>query len=271
MPASALSLQLEQQYGTQVGELWRRIVALIAREWRTIDPDRLEASFRAFIAVAAGTIELGQRDAQQLAAAFVGQYVEAEAERAYRPAPVAADIGGTTRDGTVLRSALANAVGVVWLRLLQGATIDVALATGESFVGRLAASAVSDAADREVEHQAERSPRQVVKGWTWQTVGRTCVACLSRQDGIVRPWRAKGRRHPHCDCIRAPIVAGAPERVARETGDDIFRRMTPAEQAAIFKADGEARAAAIRDGRARLADFATVDRTAAGTVIAEAA
>lgn len=271
MPASAQSLRLEQEYGRQVGELWRQIVALVRQQFLAIDPDALEASFRSFIATAAGTIELGQRDAQQLAAGFVSQYVEAEADRAFRPVPTSASISGATPDGASLRSGLSGAVGIVWLRLSQGAAITAALAMGELFVARLAAKAVADAADLEIEHQAERAPRQLVRGWTWQTVGDTCVACLARLDGSVRPWSAVAGRHPHCDCLRVPIITGAPDTVPRPTGAELFARMTPAAQAAVFKADGDAKAAAVRAGRATLADFAATDRTAAGPIVAEAA
>lgn len=269
MPATTLALRLEQTYGQAVGVLWRRVVAIVSAQLATVDPDALELGFRRFLPIAAEAIAAGQRDAQQLAQAFVVSYVETETGRAYRAAPMAA-VAGTTRDGAGLRTALSGAVGVTWFRITQGAAPAEALLTGRAYLERLTSLAVSDAAEREVEHQADRS-RGLLPGWTWQVVGRTCVACLDQQTGEVRRWSERGRRHPGCDCVRVPVPVGVFDEVSRPTGIQLFDQMTPSQQAAIFKADGEAKAATIRAGSASFSDFAGTDRTAAGTVITEAA
>lgn len=268
MPATELALRLEQGFGTAIGDLWRRVLAIVRVQYATVDEDALELGFRRFIPLAAEAIASGQREAQQIAQAFVLDYVEAETGRAYRTAPMAADVAGTTRDGAALRRALAGAVGVTWFRLTQGAAAADALRTGLAFVDRLASSAVSDAAEREVEHQADRS-RGLLKGWTWQVVGDACVACLAEQNGQVRRWSQKAHRHARCDCVRVPVPVGVQETVPRPTGMELFAQLSTAQQAAIFKADGEAKAAAVRSGSAGLADFIGTDRTAMGAVITE--
>lgn len=269
MPATGFALRLEQVYGRELAKLWRRVVAIVISGYDRVDHDDLAAFFRSFIPIAADTIVLGQQQAQALASAFVTQYVEAEAQRAYRPAAAADGIAGTSIDGAPLGSALSGAVGATWLALRQGRPTPEALGLGRLFVGRLAGRAVSDAAEREQSHQAERS-RGLLKGWTWVSVGDSCPVCLAQADNRVRPYSASMRRHPGCDCIAAPQVVGIEERVTRPTGEDIFAAMAPDEQEAIFKNAGAEKAEMIRSGAARLADFVDTSATAAGRVITEA-
>lgn len=271
MPATRQALTLEQEYGRQVGRLWREVQAIILRQFEAVDVDDLEAAFRRFVTGAAPLIALGQQQAQRLAQGFLEDYVELEARRAFRAEPIGAGIAGTTRDGARIRIALTGAVGLAWRALGQGRPTSVALSTARAQVARVTSQAVSDAADRELEHQAERSPiRVVLEGWTWVAVGATCPACLSRQNGYVRPWSEQAGRHPGCDCQRVPAIKGIRETVERPTGDEIFRSLPRPQQEAMFKNAGADKAALIRSGEASLADFVARDRTAAGTVITEA-
>ncbi|HET8587135.1 MAG TPA: hypothetical protein VFM74_04595 [Candidatus Limnocylindria bacterium] len=277
-------------YGTALGDLWRRIVAVVNAQYGQIDPASLADSFRAFVPQAAEIIALGQQQAQALAAAFMAQYVETETGRAFRAAPVSNDITGTTRDGVNIRTALSGSVAAVWLSMASGLDVTQSLARGRRIVARTAGMTVSDAAEREQTHQAEQAPQvslsgtlrsvpvdsakppsgKLLKGWTWVVVGHTCAACLAQQDGSIQPWDRKGRRHPGCDCVRSPVVIGAPDTVTRPTGAELFDAMTPEQQAAVFASAGEEKAKAIRSGQATLADFAHTAPTAAGQVITEA-
>lgn len=288
MPATEQALRLEQMYGTQLGDLWRRIVAIVQAQYAQIDPERLAESFRAFIPQAAEVIALGQQQAQALAAAFIAQYVETETGRAFRSAPTSNEIPGTTRDGADIRTALSGSIAAVWFSLQTGMDITLALERGRHIVSRTTGLTVSDAAEREQTHQAEQAPavrltgtvrsvpigpapsnQSLLKGWTWVTVGHTCAACLSQQDGSVRRWDQRGRRHPGCDCVRSPVVVGVPDAVKRPTGQDIFDSMTPEQQAAVFASAGDEKAKAIRSGDATLADFTHRDTVAAGPIITE--
>lgn len=270
MPATAFALRIEQAYGRRLAELWRQVAATVLRGFDGIAPDAdLTPAFRRFLPIAEQTIILGQQQAQTLAAAFLAQYVEAEAERAYRPEPVAADIPGRTARGDRLSSALSQAVGVTWLGLRQGRQPREALGLARLYVGRIAGRSVSDAADREISHQAERS-RGLLRGWTWVTVGDTCPGCLAAADGEVRPYPVRMSRHNGCDCSASPAIIGVPERIRRPTGEEIFRRMSEEQQAAIFKSAGAEKAALIRSGQATLRDFLDVERTAAGSMVHEA-
>lgn len=270
MPATEYALRLEQAYGLAVGQLWREIVAIMLRGFDGIDPETdLGPAFRRFLPIAERTIMLGQQQAQSLAAGFVTQYVEAEAQRAFRAAPVADDIPGRAPADDPLSGALANAAGVTWLALRQGRPPREALGLARLYVGRLAGRAVSMAAEREVSHQAERS-RGLLRGWTWVTVGDSCPACLANQDGSVWSWDQPQRKHNGCDCAKSPVVVGVPDRVQRPTGEDLFRRMSPEQQASIFKNAGAEKAELVRTGAASLRDFVEVDRTPGGPVVSEA-
>lgn len=269
MPATRQALTLEQEFGRRVGRLWRDVALNVSRQFDSVASDDLQRAFAYFVATAAPTIMLGQREAQRIAAAFAQQYVEVEAGRAFRAEPEAAAIAGTTRDGERLGFALAGAVGLTWRALRTGHPTSTALSIARAHIRRLAGQAVSDAADRELEHQAERQPR-LLRGWTWVAVGASCIACLAQQDGETHPWSTPARRHGGCDCRRVPVITGIPDVVTRPTGDELFRALSPLEQTAIFKNAGADKAALIRSGEASLADFVARDLTAAGPVITEA-
>lgn len=269
MPANAFGLRLEQAYGMAIGRLWRQVAAAVVRGFDGIDTEDLAAAFRAFLPLAERTIALGQQQAQAIAAAFLVQYVESQAGRAFRSEPVAADIAARAPSGAPLSEALSQAVGVTWLALRQGRPEREAMGLGRLYVGRLAGRSVSQAAEAEMAHQADRS-RGLVRGYEWVTVGDTCPACLAYQDGSVRPWSETVMRHNGCDCIKSPVLVGVPDEAPRPTGEDLFRRMSPEQQAAIFKSAGAEKAELVRNGQATLADFAVIDRTPGGRVVTEA-
>lgn len=270
MPATAFALRLEQAYLVRQRGLWQRVLGIVLNQYRAVDPGNLAPALRSFIDSASATIELGQQEAQQLAAAFLTQYVETETGRAFRAAPVAADVAGTTRDGSTIGTALAGATGVIALLLSQGRPRSEALARGGQFAGIVASTAVPDAAWREQAHQAEQS-RGLMPGWTWVTSGtRTCPACLSQQDGRTRPSRQGMSRHAGCDCVQSPVLTGVSDTVQRPTGQQLFDAMTPEQQVAVFKNAGEEKAAAIRDGTATLADFVASRQTTRGGIVTEA-
>lgn len=269
MPATEYALRLEQFYGRAVRDLWKQVAAAVLRGYDGLDRDDLAAAFRAFVPLATQAVALGQQQAQALAVAFVQQYVETEASRAYRPAPRGDGIAERAPNGAPLSQAIASAAGVTWHALRQGRPLGEAMGLGRLYVGRLVGRAITDAADRELAHQAERS-RNLLRGWTWVTVGDNCPACLAQQDGRVRLWSQGMRRHNGCDCARSPVIVGVPDRVQRPTGEDLFRRMSPDEQAAIFKNAGAEKAELVRSGAASLSDFVAIDPTPGGRVISEA-
>lgn len=270
MPATELSLRLEAAYQARLAELVRRVLVLVDAHYAGIDPTELSTSFRRFVAAATRTVELGQAQAQALSVAFVEQYVQAETGRAWQAAPAADGIVGTMRDGRTVSSALTGAPGSAWQAIGSGRTVAGALVFGRYVARAAAGNAVADTAWREQTHQASRS-RGLLTGWTWVTSGRSsCPACLAQQDGRIRRSSTPLERHSGCDCIAVPKVVGIGDAVSRPTGEDLFAQMAPEAQAAVFKAAGEEKAAAIREGRATLADFATTAGTSRGTVVTEA-
>lgn len=269
MPATRQALRLEDEYGRRVGRLWRRVARTVLAQFDGLDSANLRSAFATFVAGATATVELGQLEAQRLAAAFVEQYVEVEASRAFRAAPTGDGITGTTRAGDSLRLALTGATGMAWRALGTGRPVGMALAIARAQVARTVSQAVSSAADRELEHQAERQP-VLMTGWERVPAGDACIACLADTGGDPRPWSESMLEHPHGDCVRSPVLVGVPERVARPTGDELFRGLSRAQQEATFRHAGAEKAALIRAGEASLADFVVRDRTAAGTVITEA-
>lgn len=260
MPASARSLTLEQLHRARIQAIARRTAALVADRYDRIDPDNLAAGFRVFVPVAAELIAAGQRDAQAATAGFYGAYTTAELGTA-RPTPTPrSGIAGTTVDGRPIRAPLAAVVPATYLAIKTGRPLLQALGFGRYAAIRIAGSEASDAAWRELLADIQGDP--AAAGWTWVSSGRSCGACLAQADNRTRPATQRMGRHAGCDCTAAPVLAGAPDRARRPTGREAFDRMTPAEQAATFKAGGAAKAAAIRDGRIGLEDLVRVEQHA---------
>jgi hypothetical protein len=260
------SLALETAYRDRLVALGTRTAAIVGSGYRMIDPDALAAGFRLWVPGAAAAVQTSQEQAQSLAAAFTVAYVTAETGRAWEPAPVSAEIPGTQSDGRPLAAALAGAAGLVWAKLKSGSRD--AIGYGEYMARLTASSAVLDTGWRELGHQSQRQSRAIA-GWYWVCSGaENCPACLRQQDGRVRPARERMRRHPGCDCTAVPALAGG--TFGRPTGQDLFMAWSPEQQARAFKADGAAKAAAIRSGRATLADYSDVARTARGPIVTEA-
>jgi hypothetical protein len=260
MPASPRSLTLEQLHRARIQAIARRTAALVADRYDAIDPGNLALGFRAFVPVAAELVAGGQRDAQAATAAFYATYTGAELGTS-RPTPTPRPgIAGTTVDGRPLRAPLAAVVPATYLAIKSGRPLAQALGFGRYAAIRIAGSEASDAAWRELLGQLAAD--DAAAGWTWVSSGRSCGACLAQADNRTRPATQRMGRHAGCDCTAAPVMAGAADRVRRPTGREAFNRMTPAEQAATFKAGGAEKAAAIRDGRIELEDLVRVERHA---------
>lgn len=261
MPASARSLQLEQALRTRLAATVARTHGRLRVAYRIVDEDRIRATIGRYVDQAAELIAAGQRQAQAIEAAFLGSYLSAELEQTIATPQPLGRIVGTTADGRRLGEALAATSPLVLGMIARGRSPADALAGGLASVLRLGQTEVTDAAWREMlAHMQAREGD--FDGWTWVTSGRSCGACLAQQDGRPRSRETRMGKHPGCDCVAAPIVAGAPQRVARPTGVQLFARMTPDEQAATLKTAGAEKAAAIRDGRLQLADLVRVEEHA---------
>lgn len=261
MPRTAAALQAERAYAAALADIRRRISAEVARLTVELDIDDIAAAIAAFAPLAARLIASGQVEAQQAAAGFVADYLEAEGVRA-RQRSIATDVAGSNEEGEPLTRLVGGSLASGILGMLRrGHLTSEALRFAAHAVSRLASAEVAAAADREIEHQATDSRR--VEGWLWVlTGGENCAACLSRADGRLRSMDEPFPRHPHCDCIRSIRLSGDPQTLEHPTGEELFAAMTPEQQARQFRTAGEEKAELVRSGQLKLADLVAVERHA---------
>lgn len=253
MPANPQSLRAEEAYRAQLKRLWRRVVAVVESQYRSIDPDDLAASFRAFIPSAATVIEMGQAQAVTLADAFVSTYVAHELDEGLDVTPEVSP--GQTVDGRRLEEALSATPAKVFLALKMGRPIGEALNFGRFSVARLAHTEVVDASREELKHQIDTADQ--VKGWRWSAQGSACGACLAADNGAIRPTSSTLIGHAGCDCVMEPVVAGVRETIHRPTGKERFESLNLAEQNALL---GDKKAEAVRSGDVAFTDLIKTER-----------
>ena len=196
------------------------------------------------------------------------------------------DLVGYSSDGTPLR-ALLDGLGVEASQAVRDALI-TGMATGENprsiarrikgeFGGNLVrALRVSRTetmrAYRAAAVRSYRANSDVVKGWIWNaavrgpTAMRTCAACWAKH-GSTHTLDEELEDHPNGRCSRSPWVktwaemgfSGVKEREPMQTGEQMFAKLTPAQQDAIL---GKAGGAAYRGKAVTLSDFATTKTSA---------
>lgn len=248
-------LALEQIVRQRQVALARSTSLTVAGIIRSADTGDMRTSLQRAITSAAAAVEVGQRRAQGLTAAFVRTKVTAEIGRTIDAAGISPRIAGTTTDGRSLVDALGAVGPTVFVAMSTGRSASAALDYGAAGAARLASTEVMDAARREVDAQAGAAP-DLFPGWVW-VVGSEggCAGCLGSADGDTHPWDELMESHPWCTCIRSPEVAGAPQEVARPTGADIYAGLSPQQQAETFHSAGDAKAALVAAGLVTIGQF----------------
>src|SRR5574338_366940 len=234
MPANPRTLLVEQAYRDALLTRALQTAQAINSRFALVNRDDLTASFQAMVPQLAALIALGQRDAQVLAQTFLTSLSESERGSATPLAASNPQIAGTTVDGRSIAQVVSGFIPAVFIALRRGVPLETALNIGRYGVWRVAMTEVTEAAHREVAHQGLASGDLI--GWTWVTGGKKpCGACLSQQNGRVRPFSQPMKRHAGCSCIESPVYAGDTGAVKRPTGLDRFRAMTRQQQDETFR------------------------------------
>ena len=257
MAANPRSLALEQVHADRLADLQRDAVRLVADRYDRVDPDFLGRSFRQFIPAASEIIAMTQDRAVTQTHGFMRTLVRLETGNIWEPSRRDVGIPGTTIDGRDLQSALASVPPAVLIAIQQGRPIPEALKRGRQVAIRMAATETADAARRETDNQLIDHP-QTFTGWQWVARG-TCAACLAMMNNKDRP-PGPLEGHPGCTCIKSPSLAGVEGRYPRLDGRQLWDLLTPAQQKAIFKFDGDAKAEALRKGVIDLDDLVKRER-----------
>lgn len=150
-----------------------------------------------------------------------------------------------------LQPALSQPIVAYRFRAAQGATD--AHTFGLARARRVGATLVVDGTDVATNVAARQSGQ--FRGWRRVVSPGACGACLAAASGGTRSFGPYGEPfsiHPGCRCTRALLPKGVSDSALEwvPDGEDVFRRMSPQQQADLFKGrGGEAKAALVRDGQ----------------------
>lgn len=222
------------------------VVAAGRRAWSHVDPDFISQSWRGVIRELAPVVT-----AAQVRAATSGSLYGA-ASLAAQDSWVAPDafldpsgLGGYAADGRPLDTLLLSPALSSKTYIGGGASAQQALVMGASALDTILRTTIADAG-RQAAGVDVASRRGT--GYVRMLNPPSCVHCIVLAGRFYR-WNTGFKRHPRCDCIHVPSMAGSMQG-ARDEGliDDpkaYFDSLSPAEQ---NKAAGVANAQAIRDG-----------------------
>ena len=261
MPRTRDALLAEAAYRTAVEEIRAEIAEILRRAALDLDETQLTRSISEFVPAAARLVASGQAAAQTAASRFLAEFLGAETRSTPRPLAIGNEIAGQNSEGAPLLPLIAAGIGrTIFGAIIGGQSARHGVEAGARSVANFASSEIVAAADSELVRQAER--RRGVRGWIWVPVGLTCAACLSYGSGTVRPFSERPPRHSRCNCIVSIQMEDDPQTVTRPTGEQLFRSMTPEQQAASFRTAGAEKAELVRSGRVSLADLMAVEQHA---------
>lgn len=270
MPASQASLRLTDAYRAQLLAVRRRVTVAVAGLWE-IDFEELDRSFALWVGRSARLVGAAQFDMARLSAAYVAAYLASETRAPVPPVPVdPARFAGVDAFGRPLAVVLAPALLTVKAGLAEGRAPEVASAAGQARAVRTTVTTTQASADGALDSAFEAQPR--VRGWRRVVSGGGCGACLGMASGQVEEPGTPMLRHANCGCTKEPVVAGVADTVRRPTGQELFDRLSDAEQDALFAGRGGAdKAELVRSGAVDLAGMVRQEPQALGhPVITEA-
>jgi hypothetical protein len=267
MPASSESVALTDHYRDELATERGAALAVIASSWALLEREDLDHSYALWMATAAAMIAEKQRSGISAAEAYLATFIASEFARRFVPLRESADTSGLIgfdRFGRPLLEALRPPLFTVKAAITGGIAFDVALRLGRNRALRIGAESMANAPREALHRLHERSSS--VAGWRRVPVGPTsCGACLADADGSVHRERDRLKIHAACDCVAEPVIIGVRERFVRPTGEQIFRDMTPDQQAELFQGRGGAeKAKVLRNGDAPFSSLISPDRRVLG-------
>lgn len=253
MPGSPASLQVTANYQAQLQLLAQRIQNALALGWRQVNLNDLDGSVDAWLALAAPLVTAGKGFSAQIADVYTASYVAQETGLRAAPLGLRAGDYATALDGREVTEALAPAAIEVKAALRDEKSPNVALAAGLARAQRTAGFEIVQTA-RVAQADAMRRPEVV--GWRRAVGGGACGACMGSATGAIHPVGDMPRVHRRDRCVAEPVIRGVRDRVERPTGEQIWHRMTPAQQDAVFHNRGGAQKAdLVRSGAVALPDL----------------
>ena len=247
MPPTERSARVTEAYRRNLLRMRDGITRLVAPALGDLDLDGdVDAQVTRWLTAAVAAVEAGQADAARLGDRYITEYLDGAGIQRNADRVDVSDHVGRDNFGRTVTQALESAPAALLWRLGRGDGRSAAVATGLSTATRATRTAITGAARSAQSVVMETEPR--VRGWRRVTSARPCGACLAAADGRVHPAGSLPETHDSCRCTAEPVLSGVPDRLRRPTGQEIFDRMDPAEQHALFAGrGGAAKAAAVRE------------------------
>lgn len=250
MPANRRSLQLTDRFSRQLAATSRRVVARASSSW-FLAPDDFDGSYQEWLSAVVPVVAQAQRQNVRLGQAYLSAFLLSEkGSRVRLPRVDTNGFVGRSRDGRPLAEAWGSP------------PIKAKVAVGDGRSVEEASMVAKDAALKNVSTDTYHAARGVVaavmgglsdvSGYVRVAGGNACGACLGAADGTVFSSDEVFLIHANCDCVAEPVVEGVPDRVRRDSGQEIFNRLSPAEQNARL---GNETAEAVRSGLVTVGDL----------------
>ncbi|MET9147309.1 hypothetical protein [Streptomyces sp. NPDC004042] len=224
MPGTA---ELSADRYTQVQSISRSVVEAVQGLWRDVPADRILSAMQGETGRAIlSAVTAGQLSAVQGAQAFVGAAMAAQGAVA---APLGlldpAALVGIAADGRPLASLLQLPAITTARALAAGESAELAAARGLTQMAMMAATQTADTSRTATSVAMAAHPRCV----SYVRVVRlpACVRCIVLA-GRQYSYSTGFKRHPRCDCGMEPMTDD--QWRASDSPEDLFRRMSPAEQ-----------------------------------------
>ena len=249
MANSRRSLAITDRFSSQLKATSSRVLAASGNRWR-LAPDDFDGSYQEWVAGVVPLVAQAQRQNLRLAQGYLSAFLLSETGRRVRLPKVDPDeFVGRSRDGRALEEAWGSPPIKAKVAIGDGKSVEEASA--------IAKDAALHLVDVDTYHAA-RGPLAAlmatvtdVQGYTRVTGGDACGACLGAADGTVFSTDEVFEIHANCDCVAEPVVEGA-DRVRRESGQELFERLSLAEQNARL---GDETAEAVRSGLVTVGDL----------------
>lgn len=162
---------------------------------------------------------------------------------------------------TVARS-LRKITAREWERAARSAVDDVAVRTAA--MARTIDARLSEQWRAGMGDQMNDQPEVI--GWRRRANPGACGACLALADGTIHETSEAMATHPRCRCSPEMVIRGVnDDDWGRPTGEEMFQRMSTAEQDRMFYGHGGAeKARLLRSGEIKLKDLVKEERTSLG-------
>lgn len=245
MPLNPDSSKVTERYRKQKARLRDRARRLARETWSKVRPSDIRGTFDAGMMTLLLT-QL-QSEAARLSTGYVAAFTSSELDRPVAPETTDKLSVGRARSGKPLRQAIDNQVIQVLKNIKAGMDPQEAIHKQAASLERLVGTSIDSAAEAALAQAIISSP--FINGYTRSISQPACAACMAMA-GRTHDHLVHFPVHPNCDCVQEPLVDGAP---ASEPGQDVFNRMTHAEQDAAM---GPQAAQAVRDGKLQVSDFA---------------